>query len=205
MGKKGISVMKRPAAKAKAGNEGRGFWWSKEAGEDGKADEEADAEEASVMKRPAGQNRPAGAKEEPEAEDQEVSERRDRMKDYYFQEARKNGKLDAEVREAWEKARGNRKQETAVVNSVMVKQKGSATKFVPDPHAPAFREVLIQFSRTWYRETQKALPKSIMTAKLGGPRMFEEALENGEIKEVAGKDGMRFYAYTSMSIAKETG
>ena len=55
--------------------------------------------------------------------------------------------MDEKVLEAWEKAKGNRKQETAIVNSMMVPKGSGGKKCVVNPHAPAFQEVLVQFHR----------------------------------------------------------
>ena len=206
MGKKGLAVMKRPAAKSNA-SKGDEYWWSKEAEEEEHNEEQEEPPPAKVLKRPAGLKRPAADEEDNPEDTQNGNDPRHRMKQYYFEEAKKAGALSEQVLEAWEKAKGNRKQETAVVNSVMVPGPAGkrGQKFVPDPHAPAFQEVLVKFSRLWYAEKEKAVPKAIMVAKLGGPRYFDDALESGDIKEVQGQGGKSFYAYSSMEVTRETG
>ena len=208
MGKKGLVAMKRPAAKSKA-SKGDEFWWTKgeEEEEENEEQEEPQPPPARVLKRPAGMKRPAADEEDNPEDTQCGNDARHRMKHYYFEEAKKSGGLSEQVMEAWEKAKGNRKQETAIVNSVMVPgTKGKrGQKFVPDPHAPAFQEILVKYSRLWYSEKEKAVPKAIMVAKLGGQKYFDDALLAGDIKEVQGQGGKPYYAYSSIELTKETG
>ena len=195
-------VKKRPASKSAAGDDakkkknGEFSWLEKDEDEEVEDNGEQDAV---ATRRPANVlRRPAAAPQN----DDEGGERRDRMKHYYFEQGLKRGELSDEVKKAWEGAKGNRKQETELINSVMVKKGG---RFVADPYAPGFMEVMSRYEKHWFAKEQKAYPKAVIIGKLGSKRALDEALEDGDVKEVHDEGGRTLYAFCTMKVTEERG
>ena len=142
----GKFVAKRPAANeagaagAKA-HKGNDYWWTRGGGHEDDDDED-DSKKPSVMKRPAASGRAGDEENDEQGDDDDEGGPRHRMKGYYFKELLKSGNMDETVKKAWNAAKGNRKLETQVINSVMVPNSKGKRSFVVDTHAPAWIEAL---------------------------------------------------------------
>ena len=132
-------------------------------------------------------------------EDDSQSETRDRMKNYYFQEQLKNDTLDPELRDLWDKVRGNRKNETMLVNGIMVKVANG--KFKPDKDSPQFQEFHSKITKNFWKDEHKGIPESLAIVKFKGLKFLMEALARGDVKETIDQ-GQKFYSWRTITIGK---
>jgi len=124
---------------------------------------------------------------------------RDRMKNYYFQEQIKNETLDPELRDLWDKVRGNRKKETMLINGCMVKANNG--KFKVDKDSPKFQEVSSRISQTYWKDEHKGIPESLAIVKFKGEQQLRQAIERGDVKETV-DGGQKFYSWRTIMIGR---
>jgi hypothetical protein len=141
--------------------------------------------------------KPAAAMKKPAAV---IDEARDRMKDYYFKEALRTNTLDGELHDLWQKIKGSRKKETALINGVM--SKTSSGKFQPDKNSPQYQEVYSKITANFWKDEEKAIPESLAIIKFKTRDALMEAVHKGDVKETE-DDGKRYYSWRVISIGKQ--
>ena len=129
-----------------------------------------------------------------------IDEARDRMKDYYFKEALRTNTLDGELHDLWQKIKGSRKKETALINGVM--SKTSSGKFQPDKNSPQYQEVYSKITANFWKDEEKAIPESLAIIKFKTRDALMEAVHKGDVKETE-DDGKRYYSWRVISIGKQ--
>jgi len=153
-----------------------------------------------VLRRPAAAvKRPTSCTTLAVADEGQPEERRDRMKNYYFMDSLKSDTLDPELKEMWEKVKGNRKKETMLINNVMRQQVNG--KFKPDKSSPGYQELRTLISTSYWRDEQKGIPRSLAVAKFKSEAALDNAVAAGEVVE-SEDGGQRFYSWRSIVVGR---
>ena len=150
-----------------------------------------------VIKKKGSMKKPAAAMKKPAAVSEEA---RDRMKDYYFKEALRTNTLDGELHDLWQKIKGSRKKETALINGVM--SKTSSGKFQPDKNSPQYQEVYSKITANFWKDEEKAIPESLAIIKFKTRDALMEAVHKGDVKETE-DEGKKYYSWRVISIGKQ--
>jgi hypothetical protein len=145
-----------------------------------------------VIKKKGSMKKPAAAMKKPAAVSEEA---RDRMKDYYFKEALRTNTLDGELHDLWQKIKGSRKKETALINGVM-------SKFQPDKNSPQYQEVYSKITANFWKDEEKAIPESLAIIKFKTRDALMEAVHKGDVKETE-DEGKKYYSWRVISIGKQ--
>ena len=124
-------------------------------------------------------------------------ERRDRMKNYYFMDSLNNTTIDPELKEMWEKVKGNRKKETMLINGVMTKQLNG--KFKADKNSPGYKELHAMISSTYWRDEEKGIPRSLAIIKFKGAENLDRAVASGDVRG-AEDQGQVFYSWRNIVV-----
>ena len=151
-----------------------------------------------VGKKSLVKRRPAAATDSDDKEVGSDDHTRDRMKHYYFMDALQTDTLEPELREMWDKVKGNRKKETALINGVMSKENG---KFKPDKNSPAYKELHSKITQSFWRDEQKGIPRALAVVKFKTAAALDEAVASGDVKETE-DGGQQFYSWRSITVGK---
>jgi len=149
------------------------------------------------MKRPASATKTMGAAIVGAADPEK--EPRDRMKNYYFHEQLKGDTLDPELRELWDKVRGNRKKETMLINGCMAKAPNG--KFKVDRDSPKFQELSTRINNSYWRDEHRGIPESLAIVKFKGEAALRAAIDRGDVKETVDQ-GQKFYSWRTITIGR---
>ena len=112
------------------------------------------------------------------AEDEEDTEKRNRMKRCFFKAQLRCHTLDLDIMQLWEKIKGtSRKAETAFINGVMSNGKVKADKTFPA-----------------YIEIEITVPRGIAQHQWGGAAELLQAIRDGDVKETE-DNGYKIYSW----------
>ena len=71
---------------------------------------------------------------------------------------------------------------------------------------PTSQEMTDKYKKNFAKKMKKALPKSVMVAKVGGEEAFQQAMSAGEIFSFTDpSDGCAYYAFRTMTVGEEVG
>jgi len=124
---------------------------------------------------------------------------RDRMKAYYFKEALKHDTLEPELRQLWDRVKGDRRRETMVINGVMAKT--SSGKFKASKDSPQFQEISSKVNMNFWRDENKGIPESLAIVKFKGEENLKRAIARGDVQETV-DSGQKFYSWRTIVTGK---
>jgi hypothetical protein len=138
--------------------------------------------------------------EEPTPEQEQVL--RDKKKSWFFN--KQYEALPEQVRNLFENKTLGRAQKTKLVNEVVQHNSGSGSKYTLNLDGPYLNELSRHYEKVSGNKREKALPKALMVAKLGGQNALETALKDGDVFTVS-DHGHVYYAFRSLSTCRTKG
>ena len=166
-----------------------------------------------VSKRPAAKHDdekpPKNVKKQDKPEEEEEdSSKRDKGKGEKWAKMREKGQLPEHLMQLFDQVPpgvGAREHRTSVINRCFKKNKNGGYEI--NTAEPMFKQSLAAFDKKYARTEEEGLPESVFLHKNfhGDRAAMKQAYENGDIFQTKDGKGATFWAYTKVTIGRESG